>query len=79
MRTNPFGVEGWNGADINARNKDGMTPLHAAAWTGQKEAVGLLIEKGTDIDAKNNEGLTALQMASQKGHQSTIKLLREGT
>ena len=72
-------MEGWNGAVINARNKDGMTPLHAAALTGQKEAVELLIEKGTDINAKNNEGLTALHMASQKGHQSIIKLLREGT
>lgn len=72
-------MEGWNGDDINARNKDGMTPLHTADLTGQKEAVELLIAKGTDINSKNNEGLTALQMASQKGHQSIVKLLREGT
>ena len=68
-----------NGADINARNKDGMTPLRAAVLTGQKEAVELFIEKGADINAKNNEGLTALQMASQKGHQSIVELLRKGT
>ena len=66
-------------APINARNKDGMTPLHAAALAGQKEAAELLIDKGADVNAKNEEGVTPLQMASQKGHQSIVELLREGT
>ncbi len=67
----------YNGADINARNGSGMTPLHAAALTGQKDAVELLIEKGADLNAKNENGVTPLQLASQQGHQTIVELLQK--
>jgi ankyrin repeat protein len=54
-----------------------MTPLHVAAFAGQKEAAELLIEKGADVNAKNKEGLTALEMALQMSHQPTVELLRK--
>jgi len=34
-----------NGADVNAKNKDGMTALMYAAEKGYKEVVELLIRK----------------------------------
>jgi ankyrin repeat protein len=54
-----------------------MTPLHAAALTGQYEAVELLINKGADVKSKNNRGMTPLQLASQRGHQHIVELLRQ--
>lgn len=41
------------GADIDAQDDDGWTPLHAAAHWGQKEACQLLAEKLADMEAKN--------------------------
>lgn len=42
-----------NNADVNIKDCDGWTPLHAASHWGQKEAVELLVENMADMDAKN--------------------------
>ncbi len=47
-----------NGAEVNGRNNDGGTALHAAAFLGRVEAVQLLLEAGADANAKNNAGHT---------------------
>lgn len=39
------------GADLNSTNKSGLTPLAAAARTGQMEALRLLLGKGANPDA----------------------------
>jgi ankyrin repeat protein len=40
------------GADVNARGGyDDGTPLHAAAWSDQAGAIGVLVDAGADIDA----------------------------
>ena len=54
-----------------------MTPLHAAALTGQTEAVELLIDKGADLNAENENGVTPLQMAAQQGHPAIVELLQK--
>lgn len=41
------------GADIDKQDIDGWTPLHAAAYWGQKDVVKLLAENLADMDAKN--------------------------
>jgi ankyrin repeat protein len=40
-----------SGADVNARAKDGKTPLHQAAHNGAVEIMSLLISKGADVNA----------------------------
>lgn len=55
-----------NGADINARDRAGATPLmHAIARKGNDSMVKLLILSGANINAKNNRGYTPLMIAAQ--------------
>ena len=51
------------GADVNARNRNGTTPLHGAVFLGQTEAVELLIQKGADANARTNERATPLDIS----------------
>jgi ankyrin repeat protein len=52
------------GADVNAKNKHGLTPLHYASSEGHKDVCGLLLDHGADMIAKDREGLTPLHWAS---------------
>jgi ankyrin repeat protein len=49
------------GADLNKRNKDGNTPLHAASFLCHTKIVQALVTKGADKGARNNDGGTALE------------------
>ena len=45
---------------MNLRDEWGNTPLHLAAFDGNKAAVALLIDSGADINAKDESGTTPL-------------------
>ena len=47
------------GADVNAKNDNGNTALHIAAFKGNTDTVEALLAKGADVNAKNNNGYTA--------------------
>jgi ankyrin repeat protein len=64
-----------SGADINARNKLGDTPLLNAAQDGDKEAAELLLTRGATVDAKDNSGCTPLTWAAIQGHRDVADLL----
>lgn len=50
------------GAELDARDDDGRTPLHLAAVFGKSPAVvTALVEAGADVDARDGKGRTALQ------------------
>ena len=64
-----------DGADVNAKDFAGATPLHRAAQAGHNEIAELLIVKGADVNAKNNLGGTSLHFSAGNGHKETVELL----
>jgi len=54
-----------NGANVNEKNKDGLTPLHLAVKSGHKRIVELLIAKGSDVNAKDTRGGTSLDYSTE--------------
>jgi ankyrin repeat protein len=66
-----------NGADVNARDAEGNTPLILASFYAGAECVALLIEKGADVNAANKAGATVLIRAAT-GHEKTRLLVAAG-
>ncbi|TSC34380.1 ankyrin repeat domain-containing protein [Corallococcus sp. Z5C101001] len=54
------------GADVNARDASGMTPLHAAAEFGTAPVAQVLLERGADVNAIDGLGRTPLAAARLK-------------
>jgi ankyrin repeat protein len=52
------------GADVNARDANGYTPLHHAAARGDNEMIMYLVEKGADVKAVARNGRTTADMAN---------------
>ena len=64
------------GKDVNSKAPSiGVTPLMAAAITGQSDAATLLLAKGAKPDIRNNDGSTALHMAAFFGHIEIVEAL----
>ncbi|XP_055630717.1 protein phosphatase 1 regulatory subunit 12A-like isoform X5 [Toxorhynchites rutilus septentrionalis] len=51
--------------DFDKQDVDGWTPLHAAAYWGQKEAVQMLLSANVDIDIQNYSGQQAIDIAQK--------------
>lgn len=49
-----------SGADINAKDDSGSTPLFTAAFQSKRNILKFLVEKGADLEARNNNELTPL-------------------
>jgi ankyrin repeat protein len=52
------------GADVNARDNDGYTPLHHAAARGDNDLIMYLVSKGADVTAVARSGQTTADMAN---------------
>jgi len=54
--------------DVDARSKDGETPLHLAAYWGKVELVRWLVANGADVNAPDGQGRTPLARAQRGPH-----------
>tara|TARA_R110002003_G_scaffold1184_5_gene22605 strand:+ start:12133 stop:14583 length:2451 start_codon:yes stop_codon:yes gene_type:complete len=62
------------GADVKAKDNDGVTVLHSAVVSNEA-VVQLLVDRGADVNAKVNCGITVLQFAAKEGNEAVVQLL----
>lgn len=65
-----------NGANVNARDTEGKTPLHHAAAGGHVQTTQTLLELGADPDLRDDSGQLAVDYATRNGHDETAGALR---
>jgi ankyrin repeat protein len=65
------------GADVNARDPHGRTPLILAASSDllPVETIRLLVARGADLNARSDTGMTALDYAKLHGNTPIVDLL----
>lgn len=63
------------GANVDARDREGATPLILAATTGFSEAVPVMLVVKAQVDAANRLGETALMKAVQARDSQSVRLL----
>jgi ankyrin repeat protein len=60
---------------LNARDEDGATPLHLAAFTGRSDLARRLLSRGADVNAKDSLAWTPLHYAAQQHSKELTELL----
>jgi ankyrin repeat protein len=65
-----------NGADVNAQDKYGWTPLHVAAYYGSARVADLLLAEGADPLKVTRGGDTAYLIALAQGHKGLLPQLK---
>lgn len=66
------------GANVNATQAGGFTPLHQAAAAGKRELAALLLENGARPDACCDQGKLPADYARERGHAAVVDLLSKG-
>ncbi|PNH06640.1 Ankyrin repeat domain-containing protein 50 [Tetrabaena socialis] len=61
--------------NVQARDWEGQTALHAASQWGNTEVVEALLQAGADAEAKDDAGQTALHLACNEGHTEAVEAL----
>jgi cytohesin len=64
------------GADVNARDQDGASPLDEAVWYGSFDTVALLLAHGARLnESESKTGATPINEAAYKGHTRLVEYL----
>jgi ankyrin repeat protein len=63
------------GANVNAKNDYGATPMSEAAVVGNVEVLRKLLAAGADVESPNGDGQTALMVIARTSNVAAAKLL----
>jgi ankyrin repeat protein len=63
------------GAEVDAAQEKGFTPLHEAALTGKLELARLLLDRGASVELAAEDGRTALDIARDAKQDALVELL----
>ncbi len=66
-----------NGADINALDENGETPLHEVAWHRDLALAAFLVAKGAITEVEDKQGRTPLSVARWRRKRDIVKLLEK--
>lgn len=63
------------GINIHAKDDDGFTALHWAAWSGMPYCTLALAQAGLDVNEPESHGFTPLMLAALRGNADTVDVL----
>ena len=63
------------GANLEATDRYGYSPLHHATSSKSVELVSLLVQARVNVDAAGNSGVTALHLAGRRGAADCVEVL----
>lgn len=63
-----------SGADVNHQDKDGIAPLHKAAYFGLTSIAGLLLENNSEVLIRDQRGWTPLTVAIDAKNEKVVDL-----
>lgn len=63
------------GADVNAPQEKGFTPLHEAAATGKLDLLRILLSHGANPEQKTEDGKSALDLARDQKQDAIVDVL----
>ncbi|XP_062304937.1 caskin-1 [Osmerus eperlanus] len=61
--------------NVNFQDTDGLSALHYAALSGNRDLLSLLLEAQATVDIKDNKGMRPLHYASWQGKTEPMKML----
>jgi ankyrin repeat protein len=68
-----------NGANLDAKNAQGRTPLIIAAKNGSKQTLDVLLAAGAYLDSVDKDGKKAADFAYEQGHNDLVEYLEDVT
>jgi ankyrin repeat protein len=63
------------GAEVNAKDSEGVAPLQWAAICGHRDIAELLLTNGAEVNARNDKGRMALHWAANIARRDVVELL----
>ena len=61
------------GADVNAKNEEGKTPLHRAVFWENLETVEALLKAGAKVKARDEGGWTPLDLTNNDAIKALLR------